>query len=797
MFQNITAEIEQEYNEKKSIKETIKNIFSAKNIILYIIAFLVSMVGFGDGIYPFGLAIIAATCAAGIPIGGLVIVTTIGTLIKFGLLDMVSYIMTLIVFITSVMIVRPKITQSADENERQKLSKYIFFSCIIVQAVKLMTTEVLVYNILQIILFAVVTVLFYKIFVNSIGVIKYIGVKSVFSVEELIGVSLLTAIAINAFSGITVLGMSVSNIFCVLLVLILGWTNGVLVGGTAGITIGVVLGIIGVNDPMLIASFALSGMLAGLLNRLGKIGVVIGFIIGNGILTYVTNGNTEALIHLREIFVAAVGLILVPKTVEITIDDLVGRKNYLPKTKEKMLAAHKETAHKLNSVSETITGIANVYHIENADLTEIEKEQKETFKDELINNISNLADNILYEDIVNEDNNILNDIYLELTKKEELSLEELIEIFANHNNYIMGLEENIELKTDVMAILKAINYTYKINNLNYVWKQKMNESRKNVSKELDGVSKVISTIANEIENTNESIAKKEEEVQNILAQRGIQLNEVTIKTTDSGKTIIELYMDENVPGDVITKILSKIFKQEIIANRARKLEDGTTLKTYETKDIYNATIGIAKIGKENSKISGDRSTVTKLHDGKILLAISDGMGSGKEAQRSSKMAITMLEKLLQEGFDKDTSLSLINSTMVLNSNEDMYATLDISILDLYQGKIECIKNGACPTIIKRKETIQQIDSTEIPAGILNNIELVVYEQELEDGDLIVMCSDGITENKEDENWLEKILKEIKTEDAQKIADLVLSEAVDAEAGISKDDKTIIVVKIEK
>lgn len=797
MFQNITADIEQNYNEKKSIKEIIRDTITKKNIIIYIISFLISMVGFSTGIYPFGLAIVAAACAIGIPIGGLAVVTTIGTLIKFGPLEMITYIMTLVVFITSIMIIKPRISIDESENERQKLAKYIFFSCLVVQVVKLISTEILIYNILQVLMFCIVTTIFYKIFVNSIGVIKYIGVKRVFSVEELIGISLTIAIAITALSSIQILGMSVSNILCILLVLILGWTNGVLVGGTAGITIGVVLGIIGVNDPILIASFALSGMLAGLLNRLGKIGVIVGFIIGNAILTYVTNGNTEALIHLREIFIAALGLILVPKTVEISIDDLVGRKQFLPKTKEKMLAAHKETVHKLNSMSETITEIANIYHIENKDMSEFEKEQEETYKEELINNISNLSENILYEDIVNEDNHILDDIYMELTKKEEISLEDLIEIFAKHNNYIIGIEENIELKTDVLAILKAINYTYKINKLNYIWKQKMNESRKNVSKELNGVSKVISTIANEIEEPAENIKQKEEEIRDILAKRGLPIIEVSIKITDSGKHIVELYMEENVGNDTITKLLEKLLGQEMIAHRGKRLQDNTILKAYETKDNFTVKIGVARAAKNNSKVSGDKHLVTKLQDGKTLLAISDGMGSGREAQKSSKMAITMLEKLLQEGFDKDTSLSLINSTMILNSNEDMYATLDISILDLYKGKIECIKNGACPTLIKRTNEIDRIESNEIPAGILSNIDLVVYEKELQAGDLIVMCSDGITDYKENENWLQEILNKINTDDVQRIADIILSEAIDAELGNPKDDKTIIVAKIEE
>ena len=47
--------------------------------------------------------------------------------------------------------------------------------------------------------------------------------------------------------------------------------------------------------------------------------------------------------------------------------------------------------------------------------------------------------------------------------------------------------------------------------------------------------------------------------------------------------------------------------------------------------------------------------------GKYLLAISDGMGSGPEARKSSQIAIKMLERLLTSGFNKETSIELINN----------------------------------------------------------------------------------------------------------------------------------------
>lgn len=176
-------------------------------------------------------------------------------------------------------------------------------------------------------------------------------------------------------------------------------------------------------------------------------------------------------------------------------------------------------------------------------------------------------------------------------------------------------------------------------------------------------------------------------------------------------------------------------------------------------------------------------------------------GHGPEAKKSSSIAIKMLKRLLSKGFDKDTSIELINSTLSLNSEEDMYATLDTAILDLYAGNIEFVKNGACPTFIKNKRQVQIIKSLALPAGLIDNIELVVYDKDLEDGDIIVMCSDGILESAAEyqnkEIWLKSLLEELITDNPQKIADILLQEAIDNGYGVAKDDMTVVVAKVSK
>ena len=187
----------------------------------------------------------------------------------------------------------------------------------------------------------------------------------------------------------------------------------------------------------------------------------------------------------------------------------------------------------------------------------------------------------------------------------------------------------------------------------------------------------------------------------------------------------------------------------------------------------------------------------RLKDGKYLVAISDGMGSGNKAKNSSTKALRLLENLLQSGFDKNVSLDLINNALI-NQQEEIFATLDIAIIDLYKGKIEYIKSGACPTYIKNKKRVQMIKSSSLPTGIVEDTKIQVFDRDIVTGDIMLMCSDGIldsnVEYKNKELWIKYMLEDIETINTQKIADLVLNEAIDNGYGTAKDDMSVVVCK---
>lgn len=796
-------------SKKNTGKEILKNLINIKNVMIYVIAFMISTIDMGQEVSPFSIAIVGASLAGGVPAIMVVIAGLIGNIIGVGTVGALNYILIILMLLILICVKPPK-ENDQYKNEQIQISGHIFASIILVMIAKLILTKFTIGDMLLHITLAVFSVVFYKIFVNSLVVIQEIAEKKAFSIEEVIGASLLVSIAVSALGEFEILGLSIRNILSIFIVLMLGWRNGVLIGTTAGVTIGVTLGIIAQNDPAVIAVYAVSGMLAGLLNRFGKIGVIAGFCIGNGILLYVSKGTETDLVVFKELLVASLGLLAVPKWAGIDVEELIKSDNMLPEYNKRGIEQSKETINQLNMVSETIRDMADTYQ----EKTETDKylKNRQAFITELLNNLDGLEENMLYEDMVKPDNEIVNELFDILLDKQEISREDLLKTFAKFNNYIVQYDDekiSKKMNENIEQIVKAVNYAYKVSKSNFIWEEKVKSNKKNVQAQLDGVSKAISSIAVKMEEEIKQDTSYDDEKKKVIT--ALEIKEILVDGIDINKKdnryFIDVYLkedsktSENTDADKIQKVLEKSLNEKLMRNetKTKKLnKQGKRVFSYLSADKYLIQIGQATKIKNDSPVSGDSLLQIRLNDGKYLVALSDGMGTGPEARKSSQIAIKMLERLLMSGFDKDTSIDLINTT-IMNANEEIFATLDIAIIDLYNGKVEFIKNGACPTYIKNKKKVQIVKSLSLPAGILKDINLTTYDKDIDDQDILVMCSDGIldsnVEYKNKELWVKYVLEDIETTNCQKIADLILNEAVDNNYGMAKDDMSIIVCKL--
>ena len=243
----------------------------------------------------------------------------------------------------------------------------------------------------------------------------------------------------------------------------------------------------------------------------------------------------------------------------------------------------------------------------------------------------------------------------------------------------------------------------------------------------------------------------------------------------------------------------------ILANLSEELSrlpESRMLKNRQVQAKYKLKPAIASAAKYNQIVCGDNTAVTKLNDNRVSILISDGMGSGDTAARESKMTVDCLGKLLQAGFSIDVSVKTVNSLLALRSAGENFATVDMAIIDQYDGEVEFLKISAAVSYMKRVREIIPIRAAALPIGILNHIEIVPTQAKMTANDFLIMVSDGIDDIKDlkqryddKDGWLINFLRRASYDDPQEFANEILNEAMRLSDGKAKDDMMVIVAKL--
>src|SRR5690625_1620325 len=191
----------------------------------------------------------------------------------------------------------------------------------------------------------------------------------------------------------------------------------------------------------------------------------------------------------------------------------------------------------------------------------------------------------------------------------------------------------------------------------------------------------------------------------------------------------------------------------------------------------------------------------ELGKGKYALAISDGMGNGIRAREESMETLRLLEQILRTGISEQVAIKSINSILALRTTDEIFATLDLAMINLHNATLRCLKIGSSPSYIKRGKEIIPIEGNNLPIGIIEQVELETVKDTLKSGDILIMMSDGIfdgpKEIKNSEIWLRRKIQNLQTDHPQEIADVLLEEVIRGELGVIRDDMTVVVAKVTK
>jgi stage II sporulation protein E len=353
--------------------------------------------------------------------------------------------------------------------------------------------------------------------------------------------------------------------------------------------------------------------------------------------------------------------------------------------------------------------------------------------------------------------------------------------------------------------IDAVNNAYEIFKLEMIWKSRMSESRGAISKHYKQLSEVIGLLTKEINTEVGFLGHLERDISQQLKRKGIAVEEITAIENNLGRFEINvLHTGCRGAGNcvsIINKAVSDVSGRRMSSanNDCCGQTSGSCMLRLLEEDNYRITTGVARVPKYGNRESGDSFTFLNTADGKYVVALSDGMGSGYNAAVQSKTTIGLLEAFLESGFNKDMAVNMINSILMLKTGDETFSTIDVTSIDLYNGNVEFIKTGAAPSFIKNGESVEIIRAASLPAGILKNVETELMRHKIDDNNMVILVSDGVLESFEGEISGEKALmcfiKDLVSINPQEIADKILEKCMENCKEEPKDDMTVLVAKL--
>ena len=213
---------------------------------------------------------------------------------------------------------------------------------------------------------------------------------------------------------------------------------------------------------------------------------------------------------------------------------------------------------------------------------------------------------------------------------------------------------------------------------------------------------------------------------------------------------------------------------------------------FEMEALQGLTARMARVSlpEDEASACGDETGELRMPSGRVVYAVSDGMGSGEEASRESRAAIDLLFDQYRLGVEKELIYENVNRLLIARGEKEIYATLDAASIDLVTGEAEMVKFGAPPTCLIRGGNVRTLSGEALPCGIVDEARPYIRRIRLKQRDRLVFCTDGVYD------LLGKDMEaELKKGSGQPLDRMAAALMAAAKGRGQRDDMTIMVVEV--
>ena len=331
----------------------------------------------------------------------------------------------------------------------------------------------------------------------------------------------------------------------------------------------------------------------------------------------------------------------------------------------------------------------------------------------------------------------------------------------------------------------------------------MNEANeRTVPTEEDGASELFKSVsvmledmARDVRNLPEFDERVEREARDVLSAR---LGTVTFiacrKTRDSHELTVSMRENRAKLSDDICNALEAGTNVAYRCLKGGSDKNGGYTGTFAPMPKYAIEPFALRQCKKGNSVCGDSFTFGYIGGNRFLGAISDGAGSGERAKKESESTLALLESFSETHLSREKVFKTMNRLMLLKGESEDYSTVDVAELDLDGGIMYWTKIGAVPGYILRGGRAERLEAGALPMGIVSKINPVTQKRLIQEGDVIVMVSDGISDrlNVGNEDGIREIL-EGKSGGIKEICHEIMEKAGGKDA---LDDMTVLAMEVK-
>ncbi|MFZ3579243.1 stage II sporulation protein E [Virgibacillus sp. DJP39] len=636
------------------------------------------------------------------------------------------------------------------------------------------------------------------IFMQSIPLLSPKKYKPSLKNEEIVCMIILIASILTGTIGWELYNASLEQVFSRYFVLMLAFVGGAAVGSTVGVVAGLILSLANVANLYQMSLLAFSGLLGGLLKEGNKVGVSIGLLVS----TFLVGIYGESSNLIPSITESAAAILLFFLTPAIWVKKL---SRYIPGTEEYTNEQEQYLQKVRNVTAKRVEQFSDVFNALSKSFQTVEYSKSEPgddYKRETDYFLSQVTEktcqgcfmkNRCWQQQFDKSYSLMEGLKNDLVEGRDPSAGD-VRAFENH---CVKSKKVMDVMREELTVLES----------NKRLQKQVSESKRFVAEQLRGVSEVMDDFAKEILKERHHHEQQEMQVIQGLEHMGIELEKLDIFSLDKGDIDIEmmvnLYEYRGEGAKLIAPMLSDILNEAVVVKQEEisPFPNGSCFIVFGSAKEYTVETKVSHAAKGGGIISGDSYTTIELGAGKYAMAISDGMGNGERAHEESVETLRLLQQILQTGIPEKVAIKSINSILSLRSTDEMFATLDLAVINLHDAAVRFLKIGSTPSFIKRGDEMIKIEANNLPMGIIQEFDVDIVKEQLVADDLLIMMSDGIFEGpKHVENvdiWLKRKIREMQTVDPQEVADLLLEEVIRTRSGEIADDMTVMVAKICK